>query len=184
MTTVGYGDMTYVSNLLQLIWCQGCWVNIADRPLPAWTQVKGLSLALFFHASFKVTGPGWEENLLSRLSFPNGPDKLCSWASIILPFWNDCREPTTTVWMSLFSLRLILTLAFYFLKASRCVGKNSRVLVCHCRRADDRAPGACHCFQLQLLLSQGDRPGRDAVTKFQPCPELSIHAWSFRWDSR
>ena len=66
------------------------------------------------------------------------------------------------------------------IQASRCVGKNSRVLVCHCRRADDRAPGACHCFQLQLLLSQGDRPGRDAVTKFQPCPELSIHAWSLR----
>ena len=76
---------------------------------------------------------------------------------------------------------------FYFclqnLQASRCVGKNSRVLVCHCRRADDRTPGACHCFQLQLLLSQGDRPGRDAVTKFQPCPELSIYAWSLRWDA-
>ena len=65
-------------------------------------------------------------------------------------------------------------------QASRCVGKNSRVLVCHCRRVDNCATGACHCFQLQLLLSQRDRPGRDAVAKFQPCPELSLHARSLR----
>ena len=84
-----------------------------------------------------------------------------------------------------FSIWFVLILCiFENIQASRCVGKNSRVLVCHCRRADDRAPGACHCFQLQLLLSQGDRPGRDAVTKFQPCPELSIHAWSLRWESK
>lgn len=84
-----------------------------------------------------------------------------------------------------FSIWFVLILCiFENIQASRCVGKNSRVLVCHCRRADDRAPGACHCFQLQLLLSQGDRPGRDAVAKFQPCPELSIHAWSLRWESK
>ena len=86
-------------------------------------------------------------------------------------------------YVAFFSSWLILTLVSFILKASRCVGKNSRVLVCHCRRADDRAPGACHCFQLQLLLSQGDRPGRDAVAKFQPCPNVSIHAWSFRWET-
>ena len=55
-------------------------------------------------------------------------------------------------------------------QASRCVGKNSRVPVCHCRCADDRAAGACHCFQLQLLLPQRDWSGRNAVTELQPCP--------------
>ena len=95
------------------------------------------------------------------------------------------KKPSSKWFLRCFSLYDVLILCiFENIQASRCVGKNSRVLVCHCRRADDRAPGACHCFQLQLLLSQGDRPGRDAVTKFQPCPELSIHAWSLRWESK
>ena len=94
---------------------------------------------------------------------------------------NSLKKPSLKWFLRCFSLYDVLILCiFENIQASRCVGKNSRVLVCHCRRADDRAPGACHCFQLQLLLSQGDRPGRDAVTKFQPCPVLSIHAWSFR----
>ena len=68
------------------------------------------------------------------------------------------------------------------MQASRCVGKNSGVLVCHCRCADDRAPSACHCFQLQLLLPQRDRPGRDAVSELQPRSELSLHAGTLRYE--
>ena len=69
-------------------------------------------------------------------------------------------------------------------QARRRVGENSRLFVCHCWCADDRLTRACHCFQLQLLLSQGNRSRGNAISKFQPCSMLPLHAGAFRWVGR
>ena len=101
-----------------------------------------------------------------------------------LSSWHFLCIAVLVMLFHLFVLPLRTFFFFFFFQpkqASRCVGEDSRLPVCHCRRADDRSPGPCHCFQLQLLLPQRDWPRGNAVAEFQPCPELSVHAGAFRW---
>ena len=67
-------------------------------------------------------------------------------------------------------------------QAGGCVGEDRGFALRDCGRAHDRPACPCHRVQLQLLLPPGDRPGGDAESELQPCPELSLPAGGLRWN--
>ena len=65
-------------------------------------------------------------------------------------------------------------------QAGGCVGQDRGIALRDRGCAHDRPARPRHRVQLQLLLPPGNRPGGDAESELQPCPELSIPAWGLR----
>ena len=83
------------------------------------------------------------------------------------PLWGLSEIPTSD-------------LSHYPPQAGGCVGQDRGFALRDCGRAHDRPACPCHRVQLQLLLPPGNRPGGDAESELQPCPELSLPARGLR----